>query len=64
MSRADGDSLGAWYQEEREFIQPAEFMLSRSGRVLFSSYSDGPIGRMDSEETLSLVRYLNEQRHD
>lgn len=62
MTREDGEVLDAWYQEQRKFIQPAEFLLSQSGTVLFSSYSDGPIGRMDATETLSLIRYLNEQK--
>ena len=62
MSREDGLKLGAWYQEERKFIQPAEFILSDSGKVLYSSYADGPVGRMDPQETLVFARYLKEMR--
>jgi len=33
-------------------------VLTASGRVLASTYSSSPIGRMDPDETLSLVRML------
>ena len=62
MTRADGDAMGSWWEEKREIIQPSEFLLSEKGKVMISTYSNGPIGRMDPEETLSLVKYLNEQR--
>ncbi|NKB33684.1 MAG: hypothetical protein GKR91_11355 [Pseudomonadales bacterium] len=62
MSKDDGDALGSWWEEKRQIIQPSEFLLSGSGKVMISMYSNGPIGRMDPEESLSLVRYLNEQR--
>jgi len=59
MKKEDGDVLGSWYQQQREFIQPSEFVLGPDGKVLFSSYSDGPLGRMVAEETLTLLKYLN-----
>ncbi len=62
MTREDGDAMGSWWEEKRQIIQPSEFLLSGSGKVMNSMYSNGPIGRMDPEETLSLVKYLNEQR--
>lgn len=61
MSREDADALGAWWQEERAFIQPVELLLAQNGEVLYSSYADGPIGRMDPAETLSFVHFLNRQ---
>jgi peroxiredoxin len=62
MTREDGDRIGAWWETRRHHIQPSEFVLSRSGKVLFSTYSNSPVGRMDPEETLTLIQYLNEQR--
>lgn len=62
MTREDGDAIGAWWEERRDHIQPSEFVLSRSGKVMMSTYSNSPVGRMDPEETLSLIKYLNEQR--
>ncbi len=62
MTRADGDSVGAWWEERRDHIQPSEFVLSKSGKVMFDTYSNSPVGRMDPEETLTLIKYLNELR--
>lgn len=58
VSRAVGDRIGAWWEERRDHIQPSEFLLNRKGRVLSSTYSSSPLGRMDPAETLSLVKML------
>ena len=58
VTREMGDRIGAWWEERRNHIQPSEFVLTPSGRVLGSLYSSSPVGRMDPEETLSLVRIL------
>lgn len=57
MSRADGDAIGSWWDEKRDFIQPSEFIL-RGNKVMASTYSNSPVGRMDPAETLMLVQYL------
>jgi len=62
LTRADGDAIGAWWEERRDHIQPSEFVLSRSGKVMFSTYSNSPVGRMDPEEKLNLIKYLNARR--
>ena len=58
VTRAIGDQIGAWWEERRDHIQPSEFLISQSGRVLASTYSSSPIGRMDPQETLALARIL------
>ena len=58
IERAQGDALGAWWEERRDHIQPTEFVLNAKGRVMASTYSCSPIGRMDPEETLTLLRLL------
>ena len=62
MTREQGDAIGAWWEERRDHIQPSEFVLGKGGRVLWSTYSNSPVGRMDPEETLTLLRFLNERR--
>ena len=62
MTRKDGDAMGAWWDERRDHIQPSEFLLSKSGKVLMSTYSNSPVGRMDPGETLTLIKFLNAQR--
>ena len=58
MTRADGDAIGAWWEERRDHIQPSEFVL-RGGRVLASTYSNSPVGRMDPAETLTLLQFID-----
>ena len=62
MTREDGDAVGAWWEERRDHIQPSEFVLSKSGKVMMSTYSNSPIGRMDPAEALTLISFLNEMR--
>ena len=62
VARGIGDSIGAFWEPRRDHIQPSEFILRQDGRVLASTYSAGPIGRMDPKESLTLLRYLNEMR--
>ena len=58
MTRADGDAIGAWWDERRDHIQPSEFIL-RGNRVIASTYSNSPVGRMDPAETLMLIEFID-----
>ena len=58
VTREVGDAIGAWWEERRDHIQPSEFLLTGKGRVLSSTYSSSPLGRMDPEETVSLLKIL------
>jgi hypothetical protein len=62
MTRADGDAMGSWWEERRDHIQPSEFVITKSGKVMMSTYSNSPIGRMEPEEALTLIKFLNAQR--
>lgn len=62
MTRSDGDAMGAWWDERRDHIQPSEFILTQSGKVMMSTYSNSPVGRMDPAETLTLIQFINAQR--
>lgn len=62
MTRADGDAMGSWWEERRDHIQPSEFVITKTGKVMMSTYSNSPIGRMDPEEALTLLQFLNAQR--
>jgi peroxiredoxin len=59
VSREQGDLIGAWWEEKRDFIQPSEFILNHKGRVMHSTYSSSPVGRTDPEETLVLLNFLS-----
>lgn len=58
MTRSDGDAIGAWWEDRRDHIQPSEFIL-RGDRVLASTYSNSPVGRMDPAETLTLIGFID-----
>ncbi len=58
MTRTDGDAIGSWWDDRRDHIQPSEFVLNKQGRVMFSTYSNSPVGRMDPAETLTLLQFL------
>ena len=58
MTREMGDKFGAWWDEERAFIQPSEFFITGSGEVLASTYSSSPVGRMDPEDAVTLARFI------
>jgi hypothetical protein len=63
VTREQGDTIGAWWEERRNHIQPSEFLLSRSGKVMFSTYSNSPVGRIDPAEVLTLIKYLISMRN-
>ena len=58
MTREMGDQVGAWWEEQREFIQPSEFFVTGSGKVLASTYSSSPVGRMDPEDAVTLAKFI------
>ena len=58
VTRETGDRLGAFWDERRQHIQPSEFLITRTGRVMSSTYSSSPVGRMDPQETLLFAKIL------
>jgi peroxiredoxin len=61
VSREIADQLGAWWEERRSIIQPSEFVLGADGKVLASSYSDGPIGRIDAADVVKMINFREAQ---
>ena len=62
MTRADGDRVGAWWEDRRSIVQPSEFILNEAGAVEVSSYSDGPLGRIDAADALKLIDLYESRR--
>lgn len=58
VTRDHAGKIGAWWEEQQGFIQPSEFILDGRGVVLSATYSTGPIGRLDAEDVLQMVRYM------
>ena len=61
VSRADAASLGSWWEERRQIIQPSEFILNAERRVIASSYSDGPVGLVDAADVVKSVKFYISQ---
>jgi peroxiredoxin len=62
VTREDADKLGSWWEERRGIIQPSEFLLNEDGKVMASSYSDGPIGRIDAADVLKVINFYESKK--
>jgi peroxiredoxin len=61
VTREQADTIGAWWEERRGIAQPAEFIVGRDGKVIASSYSSGPIGRVDAADVVKLINFREAQ---
>jgi len=61
VTRETGERIGAWWEERRGIVQPAEFLLGANGKVMASSYSSGPIGRIDAADVVKLINFYEAQ---
>ena len=61
VTREMASALGSWWEERRSIIQPSEFILGAGGKVLASSYSDGPLGRIDAADVVKWIRHREKQ---
>ena len=64
VTRDRARALDAWWEDRRSIIQPSEFVLDRKGRVVTSTYSSGPIGRMDAEDVVKFVTFYERRRRE
>jgi peroxiredoxin len=62
VTRDIGERLGAWWDERRDCIQPSEFLISGDGRILSSTYSSSPIGRLDPGDVITLLNFIEARR--
>lgn len=61
VTRAIADQLGSWWEERRSIIQPSEFIMDASGKIIASSYSDGPVGRIDAADVIKVINFREAQ---
>ncbi len=62
VTREDADSIGAWWEPNRGIIQPTEFLLDADHRVITSTYSAGPVGRMNAPDLVKVVQFNQRQK--
>ena len=58
VDQATIESLGGYWEANRKFAQPAEFLLTPEGKIAQLSYSDGPLARTEVEDVLKYVGFL------
>ncbi len=58
------DRIGAAWEPARRIIQPSEFLLGENGKVLHTTYSSGPIGRIKAADLARMVAFLEQRRQD
>ena len=63
VSGEQAELLGAYYQAQRQFIQPTEFVLSPRNKIAQLSYSDGPLARTEASDVIKLVNFLESQKN-
>jgi len=61
VTRAQADQLGSWWEDRRQFVQPSEFVVAPSGKVVAATYSSGPLGRIEATDVVRLVDFLEAQ---
>lgn len=64
VSRDDALRIGAFWDAHGQHLQPSEFILGDDGHVIASTYSSSPVGRMDPEDVLALLNFLEKNRTD
>jgi peroxiredoxin len=58
----DAEKIGAFWDERRKIIQPANFVLDSEKKVVDASYSIGPIGRIVAADALSHIQFFKRQK--
>jgi len=62
VTKADAEAIGAWWSDERGIIQPSEFIIGGDGKVVVSTYSSGPIGRMLATDAMALIEFYESRK--
>ena len=59
VTKDTADALGSWWEERRQIIQPTELILDADNKVVGSSYADGPLGRTQAADVVSLIKIFD-----
>ena len=62
VTRKVADTLGSWWEDRREIIQPSEFIIDSAGKIVISSYSDGPLGRFSANDVVRLINFYESRK--
>ena len=62
VTREMADALGSWWEDRRGIIQPSEFIVGEDGKIVTSSYSSGPIGRIDAADVVKIINFYESRK--
>ncbi len=63
VTREDAEKIGAFWDGTRKFIQPSEFIVrGEDGKIVSSTYSASPLGRVDAADVVSLLEFIEARR--
>lgn len=62
LTKADADTVGAWWEDRRGIFQATEFVVNAEGKVLISTYCSGPVGRMPAIDMERFIAFQEKQR--
>ena len=62
VTRAQADQLGCWWEDRRQLVQPSNFVLNGSGKILSATYSTGPIGRLEAADAIRFIEFQERQK--
>ncbi len=63
LTKDTADLLGSWWEDRRQIIQPSEFLIdAESNKIIAASYSDGPLGRIDSADVVKMVGFYESRK--
>ena len=63
VTHDQADTLGAWWEDRRQIIQPANFVINDKGIVLSATYSTGPIGRLEAIDAVRFIQFQEKQKN-
>jgi len=58
----DAEKIGAFWDERRKIIQPANFVLDSDKKVVDGCYSVGPVGRITAADALSHIQFFKKPK--
>ena len=51
------EKTGAYFENERKFIQPTCFLIRPDKTIEVATYSSGPVGRFVAKDVLTIVKF-------
>ncbi len=58
---ATAETLGAYYEERRNIVQPTAFILNPDHKIVSLTYATGPAGRLMAQEAAKFVDFVQKR---